>query len=66
MELMIKAVAHLEMLAREARARGDEDCYEALIIAQNSVLHAVLISAQHNARKVIVPQSERSKLSLVS
>jgi hypothetical protein len=68
MELLVKAVAHLEILAREARTRGDEESYEILITAQNTVLHAVLVTARFKELHSInadTAEPQRPKLSVV-
>ena len=51
MVLLVRAVAQLEILAREARAIGDQGSHETLITAQNVVLHRMLAKLPTNGQR---------------
>ncbi len=65
MELLVRAVSQLDILAREARATGDQGSYDTLITAQNIVLHGILVSAKYKAVKVATIERQRPKLKIV-
>lgn len=65
MELLVRAVAQLEILAREARATGDQGTHETLITAQNVVLRRMLVVAKYNALQVLPTKRQRPKLRIV-
>ncbi len=65
MELLVKAVAQLEFLAREARATGHQGALQTLITAQNVVLRRMLVISKSNALQGLPPKRQRPKFKVV-